>query len=176
MVDALEQERRYLAQLLEAVQRCAYFLDHSERKIPWPLTGADLSARRKDTALFETLAATNERFAKLQDTLSAAMRHTALLMGERLDSFLQILAFFEKLGVLESAERWQQGRIAHNIAAHDYETEYNAIAEHFNALAALTPPLMQAAWRLTERVAKDLGIEPASKDFAEEFKQLFSAH
>ncbi|WP_266101368.1 hypothetical protein [Alloalcanivorax marinus] len=36
MTDALAEERRHLAQLLEALQRCAYFLDHSEKKIDWP--------------------------------------------------------------------------------------------------------------------------------------------
>jgi len=173
MADALAEERRHLAQLLEALQRCAYFLDHSEQKIDWPLEGAALEQRRKDTELFETLAAINERFAKLQDTLAVAMRHTALLMSEAPDSFLKVLAFFEKLGVLESAEHWQQSRMARNMAAHDYETNYDAIAEHFNALASLTGLLFRTARNLIVRVATDLDVHPASADFSAEFDQLF---
>ena len=56
---SLTAEREHLANLLEATQRC------------------------KVVDLFESLAAFNERFAKLQDTLGAAMRHGALLMRDR---------------------------------------------------------------------------------------------
>ena len=73
----LEAERTHLASLLEAIQRCVYFLEASRRKQTWPLAPGDLEARRKDVALFESLAAMNERFAKLQDTLGAGMRHAA---------------------------------------------------------------------------------------------------
>ena len=37
------------------------------------MDGAMLATRAKDIALFESLAAINERFAKLQDTLGVAM-------------------------------------------------------------------------------------------------------
>lgn len=77
-----QAERQHLANLLEAVQRCVYFLDASERKIPLPLSPGLLEQRKTDPELFEPLAAVNERFAKLQDTLGAAMRH-AVLLSER---------------------------------------------------------------------------------------------
>lgn len=98
----LEAERAHLAGLLEAIQRCAYFLDASERKLAWPLTLNALETHKKEIALFESLAAINERFAKLQDTLGAAMRHAALLAGESGETFLKVLAFYEKIGVLNS--------------------------------------------------------------------------
>lgn len=75
--DLLEAERKHLANLLEAIQRCVFFLHESESKHAWPLDGAQLASRKKDIALFESLAAINERFAKLH----AAMRHSALLMA-----------------------------------------------------------------------------------------------
>jgi hypothetical protein len=56
----------YLAQLLEAAQRCAWFLDQSRAKLDWPLDGETLARNPKDVALFETLAAINELFAKLR--------------------------------------------------------------------------------------------------------------
>ena len=34
MTDALQAEREYLAQLIEAVQRCTYFLWASDGKVP----------------------------------------------------------------------------------------------------------------------------------------------
>jgi len=75
--DLLEAERGHLANLLEAIQRCIFFLHESESKLDWPLEGRRLANRKKDVVLFESLAAINERFAKLQDTLAAAMRHGA---------------------------------------------------------------------------------------------------
>jgi len=67
----------YLAELLEAVQCCAYFLDGSTKRLTWPLTKEFLVDHRMSIDVFETVAAINERFAKLQDTLGAAMRHAA---------------------------------------------------------------------------------------------------
>lgn len=112
----LSPQRRHLAGLLEAIQRCVYFLDASDRDIPWPLTGDALAACKKDNDLFEALAAINERFAKLQDSLGAAMRHSLALSGEHADSFIKVLAIFEKFQVVDSIEGWQVMRAARNFA------------------------------------------------------------
>ena len=145
---SLTAEREPLANLLEATQRCAYFLHASGSKVAWPLNGVTLRQRCKDVALFESLAAFNERFAKLQDTLGAAMRHGALLMSEASAPFLKVLALFEKLEVIESVEARQLWRTARNLAAHDYETDYALNAEHSNELQALLPVPVGAAARL----------------------------
>jgi len=165
----LQAERRHLANLLEAVQRCVHFLDASERKLPFPLEPGLLEVRKTDTELFEPLAAVNERFAKLQDTLGAAMRHALLLAGERNDSFLKVLAFFVKVGVVGSTEAWQTCRTARNLAAHDYEIDYALIAEHFNTLRELTPMLYATSAQLLDYCAENLGISPADG----ELRQLF---
>ena len=169
-LDVLEAERRHLANLLEAIQRSVFFLHETESKLDWPLDGARLAGRKKDIALFESLAAINERFAKLQDT--AAMRHSALLMGEPTDSFLKVLALFEKLGVIESTADWQRSRAARNLAAHDYETDYEDIAEHFSAVHDLTAMLCAVARRLVDTCRHALHIEPASADFSTEFASI----
>ncbi|MHB9103035.1 MAG: hypothetical protein ACYC2E_16190 [Sulfuricella sp.] len=96
--DILDAERQYLSRLLEAIQRCVYFLHASDRKIAWPLEGGALATGKKDEELFESLSAINKRFSKLQDTLGAAMRHASMLMGEQADNFLKVLAFHEKQG------------------------------------------------------------------------------
>ena len=167
----LQAEREHLANLLEAVQRCVHFLDASEQKIPWPLEPGLLELRKTDPDLFEPLAAVNERFAKLQDTLGAAMRHSLLLAGEKTDSFLKILAFFVKIGIVESAEAWQTCRTARNLAAHDYETDYSAIAEHFNTLHALLPMLYATSAKLLDYCAESLDIAPTDSIM----RQLFQA-
>ncbi|HAL37238.1 MAG TPA: hypothetical protein DCP03_03625 [Polaromonas sp.] len=165
-------QQQHLAGLLEAIQRCVYFLHASDSGIAWPLTGDFLSDRKKDNDLFEALAAINERFAKLQDTMGAAMRHSLLLSGEQADSFIKVLALFEKNGVVQSLEDWQVARTARNLAAHDYETDYNAVAYHFNALHALQPSLYQTALRFVHYAQQELGAHPASADFASEFAAI----
>lgn len=171
----LAAERDHLSGLLEAVQRCVYFLDASCRKLDWPLSGVTLAARKKDAALFESLAAINERFAKLQDTLGAAMRHALPLLGESADSFLKVLAIYEKAGVVESIAAWQACRTVRNLAAHEYELRHEEIAEHFNALRDELPFLYGTARRLVGLCRDALGVEPASADYADEFGAITSA-
>ena len=172
---ALEAERAHLAGLLEAIQRCVYFLDASDRKHAWPLMPDDLATLKKDIALFESLAAINERFAKLQDTLGAAMRHAVLLAGERADTFLKVLAFYEKVGILDSVAGWQLCRTTRNLAAHDYDTDYAGIAEHFNSLHALIPNLYGDAERFLAYCKEALGVLPTQGDFANEFTAIVRA-
>lgn len=170
----LAAQRTHLGSLLEAIQRCVYFLDASDKNLPWPLSGAVLAARKKDAGLFESLAAVNERFSKLQDTLGSAMRHSVLLSGEQADSFLKVLAVFEKLGVIGSIEDWQMARSARNLAAHDYETDYQVVADHFNTLHTLQPELNKVAARFVHYCQVELGVVPSSSDFSAEFQQITS--
>ena len=129
---------------------------------------------KKDVALFEAMAAINERFAKLQDTMAAAMRHACILSGESSDSFLKVLSFYEKAGVLESIESWQLCRTARNLAAHDYEIEYADIADHFNSLQTLIPELYKSATRFLVYCHEALGIEPKQDDFSADFMSIVS--
>lgn len=165
----------YLAELLEVVQRCAYFLDGSSKRLEWPLTGKFLADHRMDIDVFETVAAINERFAKLQDTLGAAMRHAAVLGGEQVPTFLRVLAFYEKIGVLISMRQWQECRATRNLAAHDYDTDYAVLAGHFNALHAMTPFLYETARRFVRYCREELDVEPKSRDFAGAFQRVTHA-
>lgn len=169
---SLQAEREHLANLLEAGQRCAYFLDSSSSSVQWPLDGPALKLKQKDEPLFQALAAFNERSAKLQDTLAAAMRHSALLIGETTSPFLRVLALFVKLQVIDSTESWQVCRTARNMAAHDYETSYVLIAEHFNELHSMQPVLVGAADRFLKLCAQALDVRPTTADFEVEFQRV----
>lgn len=168
----LQAEKEHLADLLEAIQRCVYFLWASEQRLTWPLEGTDLSNRKKDIPLFECLSALNERFAKLQDSLGAAMKHSLLLAGESPDSFLKVLVVFEKIGVLASVENWQTARAARNLAAHDYEVDYQLVAAHFNALHHLSADLLGTARRFVAYCNSTLGVLPSSADFSADFENI----
>jgi hypothetical protein len=168
----LDSEKLHLAELLEAIQRCVYFFDASSRKLTWPLTKEQLETRKKDLALFEAMAAINERFAKLQDTLGAAMRHACILAGEPTDSFLKVLGFYEITGVLESVASWQLCRTARNLVAHDYEIEYAEITDQFNSLQTLIPLLYMSAACFLNYCQETLGIESKQADFSTEFLSI----
>lgn len=172
----LEAQRSHLSNLLEAIQRSVYFLDASERKLSWPLEAEEVRSRKRDVALFESLAAINERFAKLQDTLGSAMRYAAVLAGEPTESFLKVLSFYEKTGVIDSVATWQLYRTTRNLAAHDYETDYAEIAAHFNALHGLLGALYSDASRFLRFSRDELHIEPASADFRDDFRMITEKH
>lgn len=172
--DILLAEKQHLSNLLEAIERCVYYLHASSSKVHWPLTGAVLESRKMDSDFFETLAAMNERFAKLQDVLGAAMKHAFLLQGESTDTFLRVLTGYEKIGVLDAVSAWQLCRTARNLSAHDYETEYEDIAQHFNTLQELRPFLYQTANRFVVHCQTDLGISPTHPDFDAQFREIVS--
>ena len=165
----LDAQRAHLVGLLDAIQRCVYSLDASGQKLTWPLSAEFLEKHKKNVEIFESLAAINERFAKLQDTLGAAMRHANLLAGEPSETFLKVLGFYEKAGVLESVASWQLCRTTRSLATHDYETEYAEIADHFNSLQILIPSLYGDAFRFVEYCHSVLGIVPHQGDFSDDF-------
>jgi hypothetical protein len=171
-ISPLDAEKNHLSGLLEAIQRCVYFLDASSQTLQWPITGSHLAHNKKDKELFEALAAINERFAKLQDTLGAAMRHSLVLSGEQADSFIKVLAIFEKAGVVQSVEAWQIARAARNLAAHDYETNYALVADHFNALHEQQGMLFQTARAFVIYTNQVLNVRPLSADFSLEFDAI----
>jgi hypothetical protein len=59
--------------------------------------------------------------------------------------------------------------------AHDYETDYDKVALHFNTLQELTPDLFAAARRFVDYCADTLGVHPLSADFEYEFTQITAA-
>jgi hypothetical protein len=97
------------------------------------------------------------------------MRHSLLLSGEQADSFLKVLAIFQKLGVVDSIDDWQTARSVRNLAAHDYETDYRLVAEHFNALHGLKPDLWGLSARFVRYCERELNVRPSSADFSAEF-------
>jgi hypothetical protein len=170
--DPLSLEKQHLAGLLEAIQRCVYFLDGLASEQAFPLSGEILRSRCKDRGLFDSLAALNERFAKLQDTCAAVMRHASILAGEKTDTFLGVLSFYEKVGVVDSLEVWQRLRMLRNMASHDYETSYDEISEYFNALHASIPELICTGVKLVDYCSRFLSVAPSSNDFSVEYFEI----
>jgi hypothetical protein len=51
----LAAEKQHLAGLLEAIQRCVYFLNASSQTLSWPLQGEHLLAHKKTTICLSLL-------------------------------------------------------------------------------------------------------------------------
>lgn len=80
------------------------------------------------------------------------------------DTFLRTLAFDEKVGVLQSITPRQVARATRHAAAHVYETDYTALADHFNALNMLIPALYGDSSRFVAYCHDALAVVPAPGD------------
>jgi hypothetical protein len=100
------------------------------------------------------------------------MRHATLLSGEPSDTFLKVMSFYEKTGVIESIAAWQLCRTTRNLAANDYETDYADIAEYFNALHILEAQLIGDAAKFIHYSQDALGVTPIHQDFASDFQAI----
>ena len=167
-LSVIEESRGHLADLLEASQRCAWYLQAGAAKVRWPVTGAELAQRSRDLEFYERLAAIHERFGKLQDLLATTMRHLCELSGENTESFLRVASFCHKAGILSSLEDWQTCRSLRNRAAHAYGTDYTETAGHFNAMRAQIGFLTLAVIGVSAYVRENLQIQAADESFLRE--------
>ena len=77
----------------------------------------------------ETLAAFRVRFSEFQEHLGKAMRAVAVEEEIEVERFGSVLAFMEKLGVLESTERWKLIRELQNAVNHEYEEDTGGLTQ-----------------------------------------------
>lgn len=108
--------------VLAECARHLHYLRDAQGRIPWPLTAEAMAAPAD-----ELVAALDQfafRFSRLQDTLGQkAFR--AVLVGRLREPYedrpmRDVLDRLEGLGLLPSAERWEEIRATRNTLAHDY--------------------------------------------------------
>jgi hypothetical protein len=138
--------RRLILKKLEHIERMASYLvwslDQVKAFVPirnW----AELTAEQH-----ESLAAFRVRFSEFQEHIGKAMRAIAIEEEEDREPFGAVLAFMEKIGILDSAEHWKLIRELRNAVNHEYEDNPARLAEFFSLLAAETPVLLGYAQRL----------------------------
>ncbi len=106
-----------------------------------------------------SLVAFRVRFSKLQEQLGKTMRAVAIKEQQDVDRFGAVLAFMERLRVLDSAEHWTLIRGLRNAFNHDDENDTRCLAEFFDQLAKETPPCCSEYFRqLQERCARAYGL------------------
>jgi hypothetical protein len=70
------------------------------------------------------------------------MRAVAIEEEAEAERFGSILAFMEKLGILDSADSWKFIRELRNAINHEYEDDMTKLNELFAGLLELTPTII----------------------------------
>lgn len=108
----------------------------------------------------EILAAFRVRFSDFQEHLGKVMRAVTIEEEVEFERFGSVLAFMEKLGILESAERWKLIRELRNAVNHEYEEDTDHIRQFFTEIVKATPELFEWHQRLLAFCADAYGIKP----------------
>lgn len=128
----IQTKLQHLARMREYL---AYSLSQVEKLLPLD----DWAALAPDQ--HESLAAFRVRFSEFQEHLGKTMRAVAIEEEQEVERFGAVLAFMERLHVLDTAEHWKLIRELRNAINHEYEDETARLAEFFALLAKETPVL-----------------------------------
>lgn len=105
----------------------------------------------------ESLAAFRLRFSEFQEHLGKTMRAIAIEEEENPEPFGAVLAFMEKLGLLDTAEHWKLIRELRNSVNHEYEENPMRLSEFFHLLIVETPTLIGIFDRMVDYCQKAYG-------------------
>jgi uncharacterized protein YutE (UPF0331/DUF86 family) len=125
---------------LRHLGRMAEYLGYSLEQVQHALEVKDWEALNPEQ--HESLAAFRVRFIEFQEHLGKAMRAVAMFEEQPVERFGTVLAFMERLRVLDSAERWHELRALRNAVNHEYEEDSARLRELFDLLQAGTPVLL----------------------------------
>ena len=126
---------------LEQLGNMGDHLDYTWRKVSDRFPMSSLVGLEPDG--LEVLAAFKGRFAELQDHLASAMRLVARIEEVNADAFTYVVNYMEKIGVVSSAEVWNEARAVRNDAAHAYSDDPAERAGFFNQVYEKTPFLFE---------------------------------
>jgi hypothetical protein len=108
----------------------------------------------------ESLAAFRVRFSEFQEHLGKLMRAISIEEELNFDRFGQVLAFMEKINILDDVELWTTIREARNSINHEYEDNFEKLTEFFMELIAFTPKLFEIFQRLGNFAQDNYKITP----------------
>ena len=154
----MTEHLRLLAKQLTHLKQMRKYLEYSEQRVHHilPITNwQDLNFEQH-----ETLAAFRVRFSEFQEHLGKTMRAIAIEEEVEAERFGAILAFMEKLGVIETTERWKLIRELRNAINHEYEEDAERLAQFFLETLQATPELFDYFQRLLTFCADTYGVKP----------------
>lgn len=152
MTNNLDLIGRRLAHL----SRMATYLAYSLEQVAPLLPISDWDALTPDQ--HESLAAYRVRFSEFQEHVGKTMRAIALEEEAASEPFGAILAFMEKLNILDSAAHWKLIRELRNAVNHEYEENPDRVSEFFSLLIEETPNLMEYHRKLVEFCRQAYGL------------------
>ena len=147
-----------IARQLTHLQRMREYLAHSTGRCTAILPVTDWKSLSLED--HEVLAAFRVRFSEFQEHLGKTMKAVAREEEVDVDRFGSVLAFMEKVGVLESAEQWKIIREIRNAISHEYEEDSARLTEFFTEMLKATPELFGSHQRLLAFCQKFYDIKP----------------
>lgn len=154
----MTERLRLPAKQLTHLKQIRKYLEYSEQRVQriLPITNwQDLSFEQH-----ETLAAFRVRFSEFQEHLGKTMRAVAIEEEVEAERFGAVLAFMEKLGLIETTERWKLIRELRNAINHEYEEDAERLVQFFGETLQATPELFDYFQRLLTFRADTYGVMP----------------
>ena len=127
---------------LDHLARMRDYLRYSISQAAALLPISDWQALQPDQ--HETLAAFRIRFSEYQEHMGKTMKAVAIEEEKPAEPFTAVLLYMEKLGCIESVERWKDIRELRNAVNRDYEDDPATLHEFFEQLIQAAPELL--AW------------------------------
>lgn len=147
---------------LDHLQRMQTYLSWSVNRLRKIVPIEDWAALTDEQ--HESLVAFRVRFSEFQEHLGKAMRAVAIEEEVKPEPFGAVLAFMEKLEVLDSVEHWKLIRELRNSVNHDYEENVDRLSDFFRLLIEEAPALTGYFNRLVEFCRKAYGYEIVRHD------------
>ena len=136
---------------LEHLSRMCEYLQYSLSQVEPILLLNDWARLNPDQ--HESLAAFRVRFSEFQEHLGKTMRSIAIEEEQDVDRFGAVLAFMERLNIIDSADHWKLIRELRNAVSHEYEDDGARLAEYFALMVGEAPTLVGYFTRLQAHCA-----------------------
>lgn len=154
----MSEQLRLIGRRLEHLRRMRGYLEYSAERTARILSKLQQAPDTLAPDEHETLAAFRVRFSEFQEHLGKTMRNVAVEEEVDTERFGSVLAYMEKIGVLDSALRWKEVRELRNSVNHEYEENTARLAQFFAALLDALPALLDWHQRLAEFTITTLHI------------------
>ena len=152
-------------------------LDYSCKKLrAAKLTAERLEALDNDPDLAESIEAFSSRFGRMQDTMAAKLFPSFLeAQAESAGTQLETLNRLEKLGLVESVERWLEARALRNRLVHEYVEDEAKFQQDLELAQEYTKMLATCHEIIGEYALSSMQLEPAQLEM-EQSQQRGSKH
>ena len=132
---------------LDHLARKRDYLQYSIGQVQALLPIADWQALQPDQ--HETLAAFRIRFSEYQEHMGKTMKAIAVEEEKPSEPFTAVLLYMEKLGCIDSVDRWKDIRELRNAVNHEYKDDPSVLHEFFAQMVQASPGLLRWHEQLT---------------------------